>query len=640
MLAFVHKISAILASVVVFVGISVLGGWMFDIVLLKSIIPGVVSMNPLTALSFILGGIAVLFLVKKWRGFNTVVLVTGLLMFTFGAARMLGILNIYDLHLDQVLFHRTLLAVTNFSKNRIAPNTSLNLMLLGISLTLISFKRFYKVAQSLASVTFIIAFFAILGYWYSVKNLYGFLSYTPMALNTAIEFCLLSFAIICSMPAVGITRLLSSESAGGVLLRRVLPWIILIPSCFGWIRLMGQVRGYYGYEYGTALLVAFIVLFFLFLIFQIASRLDRVDSARLEVLEIVERQKSQNEAILSGIGDAVFAIDINKKIILYNQAAEDITGYTELEAMGKFYGDLLIFTKEKDKTIQNNFIDLALSGKKAAMTNHTVLQDKQGKTIPVADSAAPFYGSKGDILGAVVVFRDVSSERIIEQAKSDFVSLTSHQLKTPIAQIKGYIANMIDGLTGELNPKQKEYLSDMLQVANSNSALIDDLLNVSRIERGIIKFEPEKTDLIEIVKRAASPLRNVAADKKVLFTEAYLDKPLIVWADTNKTIEALRNIMDNALKFTNPDKTVSIEVKEINSTPTVIIIDEGPGIDPDVQTELFEKNRVWSGKVKASGAGLGLYLSKQFIELQGGTISYETASGKGTTFIIKFKSNV
>lgn len=223
----------------------------------------------------------------------------------------------------------------------------------------------------------------------------------------------------------------------------------------------------------------------------------------------------------------------------------------------------------------------------------------------------------------------------IQQMKSDFVSLVSHQLKTPVAQIKGYTENMLDGLTGPLTDKQKEYLTDMIAVANKNSKLIDDLLNISRIERGMLKTTIEPINFPLLITDVLDPLRTVAEKKGVVLSSTIPKEPIMISGDPVKTREALRNIVDNAIKFTERGRMVEVKAEDEGAVARVSVRDEGPGVDPDVQKELFEKNRVWSGKVKASGAGLGLYLSKQFIELTGGTITFSTKLGEGTTFVIK-----
>lgn len=236
-----------------------------------------------------------------------------------------------------------------------------------------------------------------------------------------------------------------------------------------------------------------------------------------------------------------------------------------------------------------------------------------------------------------VIWRSVNVLARIDEMKSDFVSLVSHQLKTPVAQVKGYVENMLEGLTGDLNEKQRDYLNDMLKVANKNSRLIDDLLNISRIERGLLMINFEPLPFNDLMEDVLGPMRDVARQKGVRLAEGIPKLPLSVVGDPVKTREAIRNIVDNALKFTKQGGTVSISAAERPQHVEVSITDEGPGIDPNVQSELFEKNRIWSGKVVASGAGLGLFLSKQFIELTGGSISFKTVQGKGTTFVVKMK---
>ena len=221
----------------------------------------------------------------------------------------------------------------------------------------------------------------------------------------------------------------------------------------------------------------------------------------------------------------------------------------------------------------------------------------------------------------------------IQEMKTGFVSLVSHQLKTPVAQIKGFTENMLEGLTGPLNIRQREYLADMLKVANKNSKLIDDLLDISRLERGMLKVSIEPLMLTELLNEILAPLRAIASNKGVRLEEHIPPSSLRIMGDPVKTREAIRNIVDNAIKFTPKDSTVTVSVTEKPQSVILSVEDHGEGIDPDVQTELFEKNRVWSGKVKASGAGLGLYLSKNFIELSGGTLSYTTGKD-GTTFYI------
>lgn len=233
--------------------------------------------------------------------------------------------------------------------------------------------------------------------------------------------------------------------------------------------------------------------------------------------------------------------------------------------------------------------------------------------------------------------RNVTKERKVEEMKSDFVSMASHQLKTPSAQIKGFVDNMLSGLTGPLNEKQKDYLKDMFTVAERNSRLIDDLLNVSRLERGMIKADIKNAQIKKIIKLALFSLKGFAKEKDVILKESYLAEDLYVMADFDKSVEIIRNIVHNAIKFTKASSTVIISVHKDKDSVVVSVKDEGDGISIEDQKTLFSKEKVLGGRVKSSGAGLGLYLAKQFIDLQGGKIDFDTKPGEGTTFLIYFK---
>jgi signal transduction histidine kinase len=224
--------------------------------------------------------------------------------------------------------------------------------------------------------------------------------------------------------------------------------------------------------------------------------------------------------------------------------------------------------------------------------------------------------------------------RKIDEMKSDFVSLVSHQLKTPAAQIKGYAANMLDGITGPLTKEQRVYLTNINRVADRNAQLIDDLLDVSRLERGLLQVNIEPVTLSALMKIALAPVESMAEVKGVSLEIKVKGGKTKLRADIAKTPEAVRNIIDNAVKFTPPGKKVVVETKDNGAMIEIVVTDQGPGIDAHVQTELFEKNRVWSGRVQASGAGLGLFLSKRFIELGGGSISFKTGMS-GTLFSIR-----
>lgn len=350
---------------------------------------------------------------------------------------------------------------------------------------------------------------------------------------------------------------------------------------------------------------------------------------------LVATRGLQLQTLIENFPYGVLIEDENRKIVLVNKKVIDIFGGTnapqELVGMDTRDGAKVLEGVYKNYATYVGRIEEIINQQEVVVDEKIELT---GGRVFARNYAPLFRDNKYS--GAVWTYKDITKQNEIDEMKTDFVSMVSHQLKTPVAQIKGYISNMLDGLTGHVNKKQQEYLEDMMHVADQNSQLIDDLLNVSRIERGVIKIETKDISVNALINDVISPLERVAKIKGVDLVVSPLTKDVSIEADEGKVLESVRNIVDNAIKFTPKGKKVTLAAKEAKDGVVLQISDQGPGIDKDVQTELFEKERVWSGKVKASGAGLGLYLSKKFITLQGGTIEFKTGP-EGTVFTITLK---
>ncbi|MGE5307854.1 MAG: PAS domain S-box protein [Deltaproteobacteria bacterium] len=233
------------------------------------------------------------------------------------------------------------------------------------------------------------------------------------------------------------------------------------------------------------------------------------------------------------------------------------------------------------------------------------------------------------------MIEDVTERRRIEEMKSDFVSLVSHQLKTPVAEIKGYIFNLLSGITGEINPKQRQYLEDMQDISEKNYKLISDLLNVSRIERGVIEVALQPVDLKLVVDTVLNEYYPAVKGKGLDLSVEGLDDGINVLADREKFQEALINVINNALKFTESG-TISLKVRSDGTYGILEVEDTGPGMPPETLDRLFRKDVALSGAPKAGGsAGLGLYIGKNFMLLQNGDVLVESTVGKGTKFTFK-----
>lgn len=351
--------------------------------------------------------------------------------------------------------------------------------------------------------------------------------------------------------------------------------------------------------------------------------------------QTLQIQNAQDEAILSGIGDAVFAINTDKEIILFNTAAEKISGYSESEAIGKPYDQVLKFILEKDSSVACDFIDNALKGVAGTMSAQTLIVRKDGSTLPVADSAAPIWTNNKEILGVVIVFRDVTKEHQLAKLKDEFVSLASHELRTPMTAIKGFISMILEGDFGTVPQKLQEPLADIGQSADRLIHLVNDMLNVSRIEAGRLKFNLQAVQPLVLVKEVVNSLQPIAKEKKLILTvDSTVSDDSMIQADSNKVKQILHNLIGNSLKFTDKG-SITVKILAQKDMIEFQVIDTGVGIAATDQEKLFNKFQQISTSQagKPAGTGLGLYLSRELVERQGGKMWISSSEvGKGSTF--------
>lgn len=341
----------------------------------------------------------------------------------------------------------------------------------------------------------------------------------------------------------------------------------------------------------------------------------------------------KDEALLSSIGDGVFAIDRTGKIILFNRVASEISGFTESEAIGKPYQKILQFINEANNTAETKFIEQALEGKNGTMSKHSAIVSKTGSRIPVADSAAPIIDARGEHVGVIVVFRDVTHERQLEQAKDEFVSLVSHQLRTPLTAIRLFVEMVLDEQVGKLNPEQRDYLDKVDISTNRMIQLVGDFLNTSRIELGRLRVEPVPTKIEELVQSHISEVQPLADQKDITITFKPHKLPEVS-LDPSLYGQVVHNLLTNAIRYTKNGGNVSVSLQKNSKGYQLDVSDNGIGIPKGAEGKLFQRffradNAI---KVEGEGSGLGLYLIKKIVELSHGKIWFESTEGKGTTF--------
>jgi diguanylate cyclase (GGDEF)-like protein len=278
-----RAVSRVAAVIPIIVSVLVLLGWWGDIELLKRIVPGLVAMNPATAIGFLCLGIALAILVRHPAQTGVSVphrIAEGLALFAalLGFFKVLAITGIVDLGIDQILFHQKLVASDFGLPNQMAPNTALNFILVGLALMNIDrrLSRWWP-SQFLTVVAAMSSALALMGYAYGVKSFYGIGAYIPMALHTAMTFFVISIGILCARPERGIMAVVSSGSSGGVMIRRLLPAVVILPAALGWIQLEAQKAQLVDPDFEMWLLVVLIMSVFAILVGWNGRLLFRAD---------------------------------------------------------------------------------------------------------------------------------------------------------------------------------------------------------------------------------------------------------------------------------------------------------------------------------------------------------------------------
>jgi len=400
----------------------------------------------------------------------------------------------------------------------------------------------------------------------------------------------------------------------------------------------------------------------LVVIFVLQSRARRQGFALAEsITEDLMHERNQavaddqkSNAILSSIGDGVFAVDNNRRITLFNPSAQRISGFSEDEALGKRYNEVLKFEHEKTGRESGRFVHDALEGRVTAMPTGTVLIHKSGRRIAVADSAAPISDASRKIQGAIIVFRDVTKDNELDKAKSEFVSLASHQLRTPLSAINWYGEMLLNGDAGKLSNDQREYIQEIFQGNQRMIELVNSLLDVSRLEVGKLVNQPAANDVSELINSLEKELTSSIKSKQLTFAKQVHAIPPVV-ADPKQLRMIIQNLLSNAVKYTPPKGTVTVtlrkattadmaQAKLVSTTPHWYFSarDNGYGIPEAAQAKIFGKLFRADNvrKLDVEGTGLGLYIVKEVVQKMGGRVWFTSMESAGTTFyvVLPFKS--
>ncbi|MBI5360484.1 MAG: response regulator [Planctomycetes bacterium] len=341
----------------------------------------------------------------------------------------------------------------------------------------------------------------------------------------------------------------------------------------------------------------------------------------------IEQLKSEKKyrRIINDSFDPIITLNAHMEITGWNKGAELIFGYGEQEALCKHIN--FLFPAGQKNDVKPDWTALK---EKGVIKNSIVKSAAKNNKIIFVNITASSLGKEG----FSVIARDVTSEKMIDRMKSDFVSNVSHELRTPLTSIKGAVELLLTGAEGPLSDSQKEFLT----IVKNNSArlikLISDLLDLSKIEAGKIEMEIKRARLGKIIADAVTEIKMIAVNKGINISVRNGENSAEILCDENRIRQVLINLMGNAIKFTPQGGAITVTLEETEEWLQINVTDTGTGIAKEDFTKLFEKfQQLDSSSTRpAGGTGLGLAISKSIVEAHKGRIWLESKLGQGSTF--------
>jgi PAS domain S-box-containing protein len=376
---------------------------------------------------------------------------------------------------------------------------------------------------------------------------------------------------------------------------------------------------------------------------------EQANTAQLQ--GTIRDEKMKSSIILSAIEDGVVLIDEQQNIQSFNHGASNITGWPVDETLGVDCNTVLKLVDDKNNPYTddaNPLIRIFKEGK-AIHDNNAVLVTRSNKQLAISLRVSPLVDDRGKVSAAVAVFRDISQERAEEQRRAEFISTASHEMRTPVAAIEGYLALALNDKVSTIDARARNYLEKAHASTQHLGQLFQDLLTSAKAEDGRLSSHPVVLEMGSYLERLAEDLK-FAAEKKGLYSEFILGasdvidasaganvvKPLYyVYADPDRLREVITNLFDNAVKYTESGK-VGIGLTGNDDVVQFYIKDSGAGIPAEDIPHLFQKfYRVDNSATRTiGGTGLGLFISRKMVELYSGHIWVESELGKGSTFFV------
>jgi signal transduction histidine kinase len=356
-------------------------------------------------------------------------------------------------------------------------------------------------------------------------------------------------------------------------------------------------------------------------------------------LEKILKGKKRIEALIDNMHDPVIGIDENRKVLFVNNEALKVTGLIRREFVGKSITDIAVYN-DLIRDIIKELIDPRM--KKSSQQPLKIYANEKESYFEkeiIDINIIPTGELKPQFIGQVLLLKNITPFKELDLAKTNFLGTVSHEFKTPIASIKMGLQLLENEKIGNLNTDQKELLNGIKEDAARLLKITGELINITQVESGFVQISIIPSDIEPIIDYAVNA-NKAAAEQKQIHLDVQISNNLSkVLADSEKTAWVVTNLLSNAIRYSYENSTVIVKVENENEKIKFSIIDSGQGIQTQFLTKIFDRYFRIPG-TKKDGTGLGLNISKEFIEAQGGEIKVESEYGVGSTFHFELPSSV
>lgn len=638
-------VSQVIGILSLIVGVVVLGGWAFDVALLKSVVPGLATMKANTALSFAFAG-ASLWCARSGRARREPiygVLIAVLVM-------LIGLLTLYeyasgaDLGIDQFILQGDP-SDSGFPRGRMALATALSFVLLGTALVIANTDRARRFGQPLVLGSALLSILTLIGYLYKVQSLYGNIYFSSVALHTAVLFIALSLGVLFARPEQGIMAIVSSDTNGGILVRRLLPASVVLLATLGWAKLAGQRAGGYDTEFGLALFVVTTIVILASMILWVGRAISRVDASRRAAEESLRASEERYRLLFESNPHPMWVYDVETLAFLaVNDAAIAHYGYSEDEFLSMTILD--IRPPEEVQTVVEAVRALSPDATVSAFRKH---RKKDGTVIDVqGDSREVIIDGRRArlVLATDITDRKRLENQFLHAQKMESVGRLAggiaHDFNNLLTAIIGYSELLLTEV--HLNKDNMDKVEAIRTAGNRAATLTSQLLAFSRKQ----VIQPRVVDLNGVLVNISEMLRRLIGEDIDLVVAAP-DGLGRIKADVGQIEQILLNLAVNARdampdggKLTIETGNVTVDQPYVRTHAEIpigryvllAVSDTGIGMDAETQSHAFEP--FFTTKDPGQGTGLGLSTVYGIVRQSEGYIWLYSEPGHGATFKIYF----